>query len=109
MAKDGRNLDDLVHGYHSKGEAAIAQTLAGNERPFVYQPSLDLRLQKYTGKGKIPRNPNFRVGDVVIEYIGKPDDKDYMKTIVYKKQMYEKEGLRVVYISRDDIFDKDKG
>lgn len=55
--------------------------------------------------------PDFYLNDlgVIVEYVGMPDDEEYMKGIHKKEIVYEEMGVDVIWIYPEDIWDESNG
>ncbi|MBL4653824.1 MAG: hypothetical protein JKY53_13320 [Flavobacteriales bacterium] len=47
--------------------------------------------------------------DIILEYVGMPDNEEYMKGIAKKKQVYDDMDLSVVWIYPNDIWEESDG
>ena len=56
-------------------------------------------------------HPDFHLHDsgVIVEYVGRPDDEEYMKGVEKKMRVYEKMGANVVWLYPEDIWEASSG
>lgn len=98
-----------VTEYRSYSEQMIGDTLENAGIKFVYEDRV------YVEEGDEKRGrlwyPDFHLTDsgVFIEYVGRPDDKEYMKGIEKKKEVYLRMGANVVWLYPEDIWDESDG
>ncbi len=111
--RNDSGLEKKLNGYSpykSKGERKVAEVLDSLNLDYTYEPRV-LVEEKNTGDTEKARlwYPDFFVKNlgIIIEYVGMPENKEYMKGIERKRETYERMGLKVVYINKDDIFEKD--
>ena len=97
--------------YKSKSERIIGSILNKQGVRFVYEDRLYVE-EGGNGdeKGRL-WYPDFHLSEtgVIVEYVGKPDDKEYMAGIERKKLVYERLGINVVWIQREDIWEVSNG
>ena len=55
--------------------------------------------------------PDFHLRDsgVIVEYVGRPEDKEYMKGIARKHKVYREMGAQVVWLYPQDIWEETNG
>ena len=103
---DYRPRDRAPSPYRSQSERIIADILTNDDIPFGYEDDLHVP-QAYTG-GRSDRtwHPDFHLRDseIIVEYVGLSDDKEYMKGIDKKKDVYAKMGAVVVWLYPDDLW-----
>ncbi len=112
MRKEYGGLEQrFSRDYKSAGERIIGEVLVDQRFRFSYEPRMYVEEKKENDseKGRL-WYPDFVISDqgIVIEYVGRPEDKNYMAGIEHKRKTYEQMGLKVVTISRDDLFDKER-
>ncbi|MGV8151947.1 MAG: hypothetical protein ACP5OG_02610, partial [Candidatus Nanoarchaeia archaeon] len=104
MKKQGLEKKLKEH-YKSAGEDIIAKILSRHGYDFNYEQQI-LVEEKRKNDGEKERlwYPDFYLKDkgIVIEYAGRPKDKDYMEGIKRKKETYEKMGLKVIIVTPYD-------
>lgn len=94
--------------YRSQSEAVVADILESNGIRFGYEDDLHVP-KKYTSE-RTDRiwHPDFHLYDsgIIVEYVGRTDDPEYMKGIDKKRIVYEKMGLTVVWLYPDDLWER---
>jgi hypothetical protein len=95
------------------GERFIANILENEKIKYTYEPRLctedTYKNKKGVEKSYLRLNyPDFSLPDhgLFIEYIGRPDDPEYMEKLRFKMKKYEEMGIPVLYIHRDEIYKK---
>lgn len=114
------NLEGLLNGsegsrqiYRSKSEEIVAEVLEGQGIRFSYEDRTYVEARdNETGrtKGKLIY-PDFHLDDlgIVVEFAGRykgESEQDYRERIESKKRLYEENGIRVAWISPEDVWDK---
>ena len=96
--------------YRSKSEQVIANIFKKADISFGYEDALPVP-REYTGsKSDRTWHPDFNLRDlgVIVEYVGKPDDKAYMKGIERKREVYAKMGVAVIWLYPEDLWEQTK-
>ncbi len=115
-----QNLEYKIH--HSKevdkrdmsgGEELISCVLEDENIKYTFEPRLctEDTYTNYKGREKNYLRltyPDFGLPEYgfFIEYVGRPDDPEYMRKLEFKMKKYEEMGIPVLYIHRDDIYNK---
>jgi len=99
---------DASPDYKSYSEKIVAGALESQGIRFAYEDPLEVK--DVYGK-KRTWHPDFHLKDlgIILEYVGRPDDKGYMEGIRKKEKVYAAEGVKVVWIYPADIWEEADG
>ena len=94
--------------YRSGSEQIIAGILKRDDIRFSYEDELCVPREYTDGKSNRIWHPDFHLhySGIIIEYVGMPDDEEYMKGIERKKEVYEKMDLPVVWLYPEDLWEQ---
>jgi hypothetical protein len=98
----------LYEGYRSTSEKIIAKIFEKYGINFDYERKL---LVEEEGSKEKVIHPDFYLTDygIILEFVGMPDNKDYMKVIEWKTNIYEQMGYKVLYVYLDEMWEKTEG
>ena len=95
--------------YKSKSEGIIGRVLHRSGIRFTYEDRV--YVEESNGKDEKGRlwYPDFHLDDsgVIVEYVGIPEDENYMRGIKRKEEVYSQMGATVVWIYPEDIWTDD--
>ena len=96
--------------YKSQSERIIAGMLDRQGIRFTYEDAVYVEDSSGNAKQRI-WHPDFHLHDsgVIVEYVGRPADEEYMKGIEKKMRVYEKMGVNVVWLYPEDIWETEEG
>jgi hypothetical protein len=96
--------------YRSKSERIIAEILKKNKIVFKYEMKISIIEEINNKKMERLWYPDFYLEEygIIIEFIGKPEDKEYMNGFEKKKLVYRQNGLKVIYIYPHQIWEINK-
>lgn len=103
---------DLRHSpYRSESERIVAGIFENEGIRFEYEAPLSVDVNDDSYRERRIWRPDFYIHDldVIVEYVGLPDDEEYMEGIRKKEKVYEEMGLRVAWIYPEDIWDEADG
>ena len=97
--------------YKSASEAIVADILEREGIKFTYEDGLLVKDQTNGAPKEKIWHPDFHLhdSDILVEYVGLPDDKEYMKGIEKKKKVYAEMGKTVVWLFPEDVWDNSDG
>jgi len=97
---------DISSPYRSQSEEIIAGYLADGHLPFIYEDELRVPQEVAGGSNDRIWHPDFHLYDseIIVEYVGMPEDREYMKGIERKKEVYEQMGVAVVWLYPSDLW-----
>ena len=95
-------LAALEPPYRSRGEAQVGRLLDRYGIPFFYeQPLVVLDRGRHC-----TWHPDFTLptyGNMIIEYAGMPDVREYMLGIQHKQRTYRRNGIRAMFVYPQDL------
>ena len=93
--------------YRSASEAIVADILEREGIRFTYENAVRVKDRTNGVPKEKLWHPDFHLYDsnVLVEYVGMPDDGEYMKGIEKKKKVYAAMGKTVVWLFPEDIWD----
>lgn len=95
-------LSSLEPPYKSKGEAQVGRLLDRYGIPFCYEEPLLV----YSRREYRIWHPDFTLpsyDNLIIEYAGMPDRKDYMDGIKYKEKIFKENSIPAMFVYPSDI------
>ncbi|WP_145112883.1 PDDEXK family nuclease [Gimesia panareensis] len=97
--------------YRSESERIVAGIFEEEDIRFKYEAPLSVDVDDKGYQERRTWHPDFYIHDldVIVEYVGLPDDEEYMEGIHKKEKVYEEMGLKVAWIYPEDIWDESNG
>lgn len=102
------NRDHTLLSYRSESERIIAAILANEGIRFRYEDNLHIPQEYTGGQGNRIWYPDFHLLDsgILIEYAGMTHEKEYMKGVQRKKEVYDKMGITVIWLLPEDLWEE---
>lgn len=97
--------------YRSRSEEIVTDALNRVGISFGYEDELSVEVDTKSGRKENTWHPDFNLKDlgIILEYVGKPDDKEYMEGIKKKEKVYAENGVNVVWIYPEDVWEENGG